>query len=87
MHYLITEHHYQIKGGRTWSVDVGTTTNIRRAISQLSGKRREGDMPITLSHWTIGTKRVAAQSATRLFDRQMEAHAEEFIHPQTEQET
>ena len=70
--HKITEHHYSAETGKTWTVDVGHTTNIRRTVSELAEKRRAGDIPATLSSWTVGSKkRVVAQFASRLFDRQM----------------
>jgi len=70
MKHLITEHHYAMYGGKSWSVNVGTTTNIRKTISKLADQRRAGDIPATLSHWMVGGKRVVGQSASKLFDRQ-----------------
>jgi len=72
MRHTITEHHYCLNRG-SWTAEVGHTTNVRKTTTALAEQRRTGDLPATLSHWTIGTKRVAGQSASRLFDRQMDA--------------
>lgn len=74
----VTEHHYNVYNGEWWSVDLGTATNIRRKTTELADQRREGNLPPTLSHWTIGSHKVVGQSAIRLFDRQEEARADFF---------
>lgn len=70
MKYPIIEHHYEVEAGIWTEAHVGTTTNTRRTIEELANQRREGDLPTTLSHWTVGDKSVVAQSALTLANRQ-----------------
>lgn len=68
--HAITEHHHDLRTRRRWSVLVGTATSARRAISTLADRRRASDIPETLTHWTVGTHSVVAQSAWTLSERQ-----------------
>lgn len=68
--YEIVEHHFDFRSGREWEVPAGSVTNLRKTVAKLADQRRSGEMPETLSHWTVGDYRVYGQSASTLGERQ-----------------
>jgi len=89
--YKVIEHHFDYrregyvnKDGvetnvlKSWQVEIPSPpTNSRRKIHEiLADKRRSGDMPDTLSHWSVhgagASSTVVGQVALTLWERQME---------------
>jgi len=67
----VIEHHYDVETGKFSEKNVGTVTNRSKEISRLARERDAGRIATTLSHWMVGSTRVAAQGALELYERQM----------------